>query len=105
MRNKLNEEQKKDALNKLPGWSLVLNTESITKTYVFKDFNQAFGFMCHSALKAETINHHPEWLNVWNRVEITLSTHDVGGLTTLDVELASFMETTAQLYTDDEYVD
>ena len=99
MRNKLNEEMRKDALTKLPGWSLVPNKEAITKTYVFKDFNEAFGFMCRSALKAEAINHHPEWLNVWNRVEITLSTHDVGGLTTLDLELASFMETTAQLYT------
>ena len=98
MTNKLSEELQKTILNKLPGWSLATNKDAITKTYVFKDFNEAFGFMCRSALKAEAINHHPEWLNVWNRVEVTLSTHDVGGLTTLDLELASFMETVAQLY-------
>ena len=61
----------------------------------FPDFVQAFGFMSRAALKAEAMNHHPEWFNVWNRVEVTLSTHDAGGLTALDIELAAFMDDAA----------
>ena len=74
------------------GWTLVENRDALTKTFQFADFNAAFGFMSRSALKAEQLNHHPEWFNVWNRVEVTLSTHDAGGLTRLDVELAQFMD-------------
>ena len=63
-----------------------------SKNFTFKNFNEAFGFMSRVALKAEAMNHHPEWFNVWNRVEVTLSTHDAGGLTELDIELATFMD-------------
>ena len=64
----------------------------IEKTFGFDDFNAAFGFMSRAALKAEQMNHHPEWFNVWNRVEVRLSTHDAGGVTSLDIELAGFMD-------------
>ncbi len=74
------------------GWTLVSDRDALTKTFQFADFNAAFGFMSRCALKAEQLNHHPEWFNVWNRVEVTLSTHDAGGLTRLDVELAQFMD-------------
>ena len=80
------------ALGGLPGWSLVADREAIHKAYRFPDFNAAFAFMTRVALKAEKMDHHPEWSNVYNRVEITLSTHDAGGLTGLDVELAQFAE-------------
>ena len=70
------------------GWSMVSDRDAIQKTFQFSDFNEAFGFMSRVALVAEKLNHHPEWFNVWNRVEITLTTHDAGGLSTLDLELA-----------------
>lgn len=83
------------ALSKLSGWELVEGREAIAKTFKFADFNAAFGFMSRVALKAEAMNHHPEWFNVWNTVDVTLSTHDAGGLTALDFELAAFMDTAA----------
>lgn len=70
------------------GWSMVADRDAIQKTFQFSDFNAAFGFMTRVALVAEKLNHHPEWFNVWNRVEITLTTHDAGGLSALDLELA-----------------
>ena len=70
------------------GWAMVSDRDAIQKTFQFSDFNEAFGFMSRVALVAEKLNHHPEWFNVWNRVEITLTTHDAGGLSTLDLELA-----------------
>jgi 4a-hydroxytetrahydrobiopterin dehydratase len=70
----------------------VSGRDAITKKFEFKDFNQAFGFMVRAALVAEKMNHHPEWFNVYNKVEVTLSTHDAGGLTELDVKLAEAME-------------
>jgi len=79
------------ALERLPGWLAVSGRDAITKSFRFNDFNDAFGFMSRVALKAEAMNHHPEWFNVYNRVEVTLTTHDAGGVTGLDIELATFM--------------
>lgn len=83
-------------LAKIGGWNRADGREAIVKTFKFADFNAAFGFMTRVALKAEQLNHHPEWFNVWNRVDVTLATHDAGGLTALDFELAGFMNATAQ---------
>jgi 4a-hydroxytetrahydrobiopterin dehydratase len=77
---------------RLPGWRLVEGRDAIARTFSFKDFNAAFGFMTRVALVAERMNHHPEWLNVWNRVEVTLSSHDAGGLTERDLKLAEAMD-------------
>jgi 4a-hydroxytetrahydrobiopterin dehydratase len=79
------------ALARLAGWSPVSGRDAITKTFVFKDFNAAFGFMTRAALVAEKLDHHPEWSNVYKTVEVTLSTHDAGGLTELDIALAEAM--------------
>lgn len=81
-----------DALKSLKGWSEVAGRDAITKKFVFKDFNEAFGFMSRAALVAEKMDHHPEWFNVYKTVEVTLSTHDAGGLTALDVKLAAAMD-------------
>ena len=70
--------------------------DAIEKEFKFKDFNAAFGFMTRAALVAERMNHHPEWSNVWNRVEVVLSTHDAGGLTELDIRLAAAMDAIAK---------
>jgi len=80
------------ALLLLDGWSAVESRDAITKSFVFRDFNEAFGFMCRVALKAEKLNHHPEWTNVYNRVDIILSTHDAKGVTERDVALATFID-------------
>ena len=93
MAEKLNDAARTAALADLTGWAEVEGRDAITKTFTFENFTQAFGFMSRVALKAEAMNHHPEWFNVWNRVEVTLSTHDAGGLTELDAELAGFMDT------------
>lgn len=74
------------------GWVLEEGGNAITKDFVFKSFNQAFGFMTRVAMKAETLNHHPEWSNIYNRVHVRLITHDTGGLTELDHKLATFMD-------------
>jgi 4a-hydroxytetrahydrobiopterin dehydratase len=78
------------ALLTLPGWSQVAGREAIMRSFRFATFSEAFGFMT-SALVAEKLDHHPEWFNVYNRVDVTLATHDAGGLTALDVELARAM--------------
>ncbi len=83
-------------LGKLAGWTRMEGREAISKSFKFADFNAAFGFMARVALKAERLNHHPEWSNVWNRVDVTLATHDAGGLTALDFDLAAFMDTVEQ---------
>jgi 4a-hydroxytetrahydrobiopterin dehydratase len=80
------------ALSGLPGWTKVAGRSAIVKKFQFADFNEAWGFMSRVALLAESQNHHPEWFNVWNRVEITLSTHDAGGLSARDVKLAQAIE-------------
>lgn len=92
MAEKLSGDARAQALADLAGWAEVDGRDAIAKTFTFDDFNAAFGFMSRAALKAEAMNHHPEWCNVWNRVEVTLSTHDAGGLTELDIELAAFMD-------------
>ena len=91
-REKLSGEARRTALGKLSGWSEVAGRDAITKKFDFKDFNAAFGFMTRAALVAEKMNHHPEWFNVYKTVEVTLSTHDAGGVTALDIELASAMD-------------
>jgi len=87
----LSAEPRKAALSKLAGWSDVPGRDAITKTFVFQDFSEAFGFMARVALAAEKLNHHPEWFNVYKTVEVTLSTHDSGGVTELDIQLAGKM--------------
>ena len=85
------------ALAKLPGWNaLAGDRDAITRTYLFPDFNTAFGFMARVSLMAEKLDHHPEWFNVYNRVEVTLTTHDADGVTELDVALAGFMNQAAE---------
>jgi 4a-hydroxytetrahydrobiopterin dehydratase len=91
MAEKLSGEARKSALARLKGWSEVAGRDAITRTFVFKDFNEAFGFMARAALVAEKLDHHPEWSNVYKTVDVTLSTHDAGGLTELDVKLAEAM--------------
>jgi 4a-hydroxytetrahydrobiopterin dehydratase len=88
MTAKLEGEARAKALGGLAGWSEVADRDAIRRSFTFKDFNEAFGFMSRVALAAERMDHHPEWFNVWNRVEITLSTHDAGGLSERDVKLA-----------------
>src|SRR5579871_1490176 len=92
MAGKLNGEARKTALGKLKGWSEVSGRDAIAKKFVFKDFNAAFGFMTRAALVAEKLDHHPEWFNVYKTVEVTLSTHDAGGITERDVALATAMD-------------
>src|SRR5215510_8346678 len=95
MSGKLTGDARKSALARLKGWSEVSGRDAIAKKFVFKDFNQAFGFMARAALIAEKMDHHPEWFNVYKTVEVTLSTHDAGGLTELDVKLAEAMDKVA----------
>ncbi|MFN4164983.1 MAG: 4a-hydroxytetrahydrobiopterin dehydratase [Ferrovibrio sp.] len=83
------------ALQALPGWQATPGRDAIAKTFIFADFNTAFGFMSRVALQAEKADHHPEWFNVYNRVEIVLTTHDAGGLSERDVALAGFIEAAA----------
>lgn len=88
----LSEQEIAAALAGLTGWARVAGRSAIAKTFEFADFNAAWGFMCRVALAAEKQNHHPEWFNVWNRVEITLSTHDAGGFSARDLKLAETIE-------------
>jgi 4a-hydroxytetrahydrobiopterin dehydratase len=92
MAHKLDAAARKAALAKLPGWSAVKDRDAITRKFVFDDFNAAFGFMTRAALVAEKLDHHPEWFNVYKTVEVTLATHDAGGVTELDVRLAQAMD-------------
>ncbi|GLQ07959.1 4a-hydroxytetrahydrobiopterin dehydratase [Sneathiella chinensis] len=92
MSGKLTDQEMAEKLATLTGWTPVEGRSAIHRTFTFKTFNQAFGFMTRVALKAEAMNHHPEWFNVYNRVEVTLSTHDAGGVTDKDITLAAFMD-------------
>jgi len=92
MSQKLSGEARKAALARLNGWREVAGRDAITKKFIFADFNAAFGFMTRAALIAEKLDHHPEWFNVYKTVEVTLSTHDAGGLTERDVKLAEAMD-------------
>jgi 4a-hydroxytetrahydrobiopterin dehydratase len=88
MPTRLTDAERSALAGKLPGWSLVDGREAVARSFQFRDFSEAWGFMSRVALLAESHNHHPDWSNVWNRVRIELSTHDAGGLTDNDVKLA-----------------
>ena len=95
MAEKLSEAELNGALEELAGWTRVDGRDAIEKTFKFGDFEAAFAFMTQVAQKAEEMNHHPEWFNVYSTVEVTLATHDAGGVTELDITLAKFMDETA----------
>jgi 4a-hydroxytetrahydrobiopterin dehydratase len=86
------------ALPQLKGWAKAADRDALTKTFRFADFNQAFGFMSRAALLAEKLDHHPEWSNVYNRVEVLLTTHDADGVTELDLAMARFMDAAAEAF-------
>jgi 4a-hydroxytetrahydrobiopterin dehydratase len=92
MAHKLDATARQGLAARLPGWQPAAGRDAIQRTFKFKDFNEAFGFMARAALVAEKMDHHPEWTNVWNRVDVTLSTHSAGGLTDLDLKLAEAMD-------------
>ncbi len=92
MVEKLSGEARTSALARRKGWRETAGRDAITRKFVFKDFNEAFGFMARAALVAEKLDHHPEWSNVYKTVDVTLSTHDAGGLTALDIKLAEAMD-------------
>jgi 4a-hydroxytetrahydrobiopterin dehydratase len=95
MIEKLDAAARQAALARLDGWHTVEGRDAIAKTFTFKSFNAAWGFMSQIALFAEKMDHHPEWCNVYDRVEITLTTHECGGLSRRDIDLAQFIETCA----------
>ena len=82
----------KKAMQELEGWEKLADKDALFKSFKFKNFSEAWGFMNRSALLAEKMNHHPEWFNVWNKVEVTLNTHDVDGLSELDFKMARLMD-------------
>jgi len=90
---RLTDAERDAALAGLPEWSLSADGLAITRTFRFADFSAAFGFMARVALHAEKVDHHPEWFNVYNRVDVTLTTHDAGGLSRRDVAMAKAMDT------------
>lgn len=92
---KLNPEARAAFLKDRPGWAELDDRDAVKKSFSFDDFNEAWGFMNRVALAAEKADHHPEWFNVYNRVEITLTTHDAGGLSERDVALAAFIDAAA----------
>ena len=92
MSGKLTGKEREKALAGLEGWTKVKGRDAIEKSYKFKDFNEAFGFMSRVALAAEKADHHPEWANVYNRVDVVLTTHDAGGVSAKDVKLAGQMD-------------
>jgi 4a-hydroxytetrahydrobiopterin dehydratase len=95
MAERLSAQARKAALGGLSGWSELGDREAITRTFTFKDFNEAFGFMARAALVAEKNDHHPEWRNVYKTVEVVLATHDASGVTALDIKLAEAMNAIA----------
>ena len=97
MVQRLSADERRAALAKLTGWSEVSGRDAIARTFIFKDFNEAFGFMTRAALVAEKSDHHPEWRNVYRTVEVVLSTHDAGGVTARDIKLAEAMDRIAGL--------
>lgn len=92
MAEKLTADERREALDSLDGWNEADGRDAITKTFTFGNFREAFGFMTQVALVAEKMDHHPEWFNVYKTVDVTLATHDAGGLTALDVKLAAAMD-------------
>ena len=95
MAKKLDAAARSALAQRLPAWALVAGRDAIQRTFTFRDFNEAFGFMTRVALVAERIDHHPEWSNVWNKVSVTLSTHAVGGLSDHDLKLAETIDAIA----------
>tara|TARA_B100000214_G_scaffold150174_1_gene107414 strand:- start:362 stop:649 length:288 start_codon:yes stop_codon:yes gene_type:complete len=93
---KLSKIEVTNKLKRLSGWKLVKGRNAITKTFRFKNFTEAFGWMTSMALYAEKKDHHPEWFNVYSTVEVTLSTHDAGGVTNLDLDMAREMNRTSK---------
>ncbi len=93
--SKLDPAHRAEALKALPAWKDVPGRDAIQRSFTFRDFNAAFGFMSRCALKAEKMDHHPEWFNVYNKVDVTLATHDCGGVSARDIELARFMDDAA----------
>ncbi|MBL6854486.1 MAG: 4a-hydroxytetrahydrobiopterin dehydratase [Alphaproteobacteria bacterium] len=93
---KLDAGARANALKKLLHWKEVEGRDAISRSFRFKDFNEAFGFMTRAALLADKLDHHPEWFNVYNKVDVTLSTHDAGGLTQNDIDMATAMDAFAQ---------
>ncbi|MBP0582510.1 4a-hydroxytetrahydrobiopterin dehydratase [Labrys sp. LIt4] len=89
---KLNEDERRSGLAELSKWAPTPGRDAIRRVFVFRNFSEAFGFMARAALTAEKLNHHPEWSNVYKTVDVTLSTHDVDGLTELDLKLARSMD-------------
>jgi 4a-hydroxytetrahydrobiopterin dehydratase len=98
MAERLSAEARNTALRGLAGWAEVPGRDAIARTFTFKDFNEAFGFMSRVALVAEKRDHHPEWRNVYKTVEVVLSTHDSGGVTVRDIELAKAMNAIAEQF-------
>ena len=92
MVQQLTNEQREQLLTELSGWALLSDRDAIGKVYLFDDFAQAWAFMSKVAEKAEEMDHHPEWFNVYSRVEVTLSTHECGGLSERDIRIARFMD-------------
>ena len=97
MAEKLNDGELAGALEELSGWTRADGRHAIQKTFKFEDFARAFAFMTKVAEKAEQMDHHPEWFNVYATVDVTLATHDAGGVTQLDMDLAKFMDEAADL--------
>jgi 4a-hydroxytetrahydrobiopterin dehydratase len=95
MSKRLSDVEKAKALAELTRWKAVPEKDAIRREFKFRDFNQAFGFMTRVALHAEKADHHPEWSNVYNRVEIVLTTHDAGGLSDKDIALAKAIDSAA----------
>lgn len=92
MATRFSDEERQNALDSLPEWTMVEGRDAIMRSFSFQDFNEAFGWMTRIALVAEKMNHHPEWANVYRTVDVILTTHDAGGLTQLDVNLAIVMD-------------
>ena len=92
---KLTDEEKAEALGRLPDWTLAEDGDALRRSFTFRDFSEAFGFMARVALAAEKMDHHPDWTNVYNRVDIKLSSHDIGGLSARDVRLATRIDALA----------
>lgn len=92
MAEKMNEEAVNSALQELDGWSKSDGRDAIQKSFRFKNFSEAWAFMCRAALLAEKMNHHPEWFNVYNKVDVTLATHDAGGVSENDIMMAQKMD-------------
>lgn len=95
MASKLSSSETDIALDGLPEWEITRGGKAIHRTFIFKNFIEAFGFMTSAALEAEKLNHHPEWSNVYKTVVVTLTTHDADGLTELDIKLAGKMDALA----------